>query len=346
MKQWLLILGWCLTLPFSLLCIPSVDVSSFDICECSHFLDPQTQSILKQLNAENCNSLDEETLKTLQNMPLNIQTKIFPQIQKIENIQIPGPIGPIKARLYFPRVNTPLPVFIFFHGGGWALGCVEQYDEFCQEFCHRTPCLVVSVQYHLAPQHKFPEPLNDCYVATKWIAEYIQQFGGDPSRLAIGGDSAGGNLAAAVTLMARDKGTPKIHHQVLIFPALNAQFDTVSYFLFANGYYLTREIMQFFWKMYLQQEVDGKQPYASPLQATSLTYLPPALVLVANFDPLRDEGLAYAWRLHQDQVPITLKRYPTIHGFISFGQEFTVARQGIQEIIEYLQQGFYSQIQK
>lgn len=221
------------------------------------------------------------------------------------------------------------------------LGTLDEYDNLCQEFCQQTPCMVVSVDYHLAPQHRFPKPLNDCYAATKWIAEHIQSLGGDPELLAIGGDSAGGNLAAAVTLIARDKSFPNIQCQVLIYPAINAQFDTLSYYLFANGYYLTRDLMQLFWKMYLRGSADRQNSYACPLLAPTLSRLPPALIMLADADPLRDEGLAYAWRLHQDQVPVTFSRYPSIHGFLSFDQELDVARQSIQEVAQYLQQAFY-----
>ncbi len=340
MKQWFFILAAC----WSLSAIFAGDQSLFDICECSSSPSIQTQSLLKKLNAENLPPLDEASLKALQAMPVNIAKHIFPQIRKIDTIAIPGPLGSIKARFYFPRIDkeTPLPVFVFFHGGGWALGTLDEYESICQKICYQTPCLVISVDYHLAPQYKFPEPLNDCYTATQWIAERVQQFGGDPNRLAIGGDSAGGNLAAAVTLMARDKKTPRIQSQVLIYPVLNHQFDTLSYFLFGNGYYLTRDIMQLFWKVYLRHPHDGHHPYASPLQALSLAQLPPALMISAEFDPLRDEGLAYAWRLHQDRVPVTLKRYNTLHGFINFEQELDVADQSLEEISRYLRQAFYS----
>jgi acetyl esterase len=339
MRWWLFLTGLYLSISNGLLADQQDHFFPFDLCASPIQLDDQTRILLKKLNAENSGTLDEATLKSLQNMPVNIPKKVLPQVKKIVNIDLPGPIGPIRARLYYPCSEGLLPVFVFFHGGGWALGSLDEYDSFCQEICHRTPCMVVSIDYHLAPDHPFPEPLNDCYFATSWIAQHIHQFGGDASRLAIGGDSAGGNLAAAVTLMARDKGTPSIQEQVLIYPAVNDQLDTLSYFLFADGYYLTRDLMQFFWKVYLRQRSDGRHPYASPLQASTLSHLPPALVVIANFDPLRDEGLAYAWRLYKDRVSVIVKRYNTIHGFIHF-EELDTALQAIQEIAKHLHHSF------
>jgi acetyl esterase len=340
MKKRILIVGVFLNILISFLSFPNLHSSQFDSCD-DLKLDSQTQLLLKKFNDTPLPPLDDDSLKILKNIPLNPTRSVLPQIRQIENIEIPSPIVPIKTRLYFPREANPLPVFVFFHGGGWALGSVDDYDNFCQEICYQTPCIVASIEYHLAPEYKFPQPLNDCYFATNWISQHIQQFGGDPTRLAIGGDSAGGNLAAAVTLMARDKGTPKIHEQVLIYPVLNDQFDTLSYFIFAEGYFLTRQMMQFFWMTYLPQKIEGKNPYASPLQALTLSNLPPALIVLANFDPLRDEGLAYAWRLHKDGVPVTLKRYHSIHGFMNFAKELNVAHQSFQTIAQFLNQSFY-----
>lgn len=335
MQLQFVILIWSL-FPFLIFGTQSV---SFDMC--SFQLDSQTQKLLKQLNTESF-SFTEDSLKAMQENPPMVEKSILSQIKKIENIDIPGPIGPIHARFYFPHKEGIHPVFVFFHGGGWVLGTLDEYDVLCQEICRQASCIVISVDYRLAPQYPFPIPLYDCYAATKWVAENIQKMGGDPKRLAIGGDSAGGNLAAAVTLIAKDKNSPLIQRQVLIYPALNAQFNTLSYYLFANGYYLTRELMQLFWKMYLQSSNDSQNYYACPLLAPTLSHLPPALIQVADADPLRDEALGYAWRLHEDQVPVRLIRYPTIHGFISFNPELDVAHQGIKEIAQYLQEAFFS----
>lgn len=332
---------WCILLMCSMLhtSFANALLSQFENCNCSPRPDKETEQLLKKLNAENHPPIDEASLQSLQSTPVQVTLNVLPQIHKIETREIPGPVGPIKTRFYFPRTNTgALPVFVFFHGGGWVVGSLDEYDALCQEICCQTPCIVASVEYHLAPQYTFPVPLEDCYTATTWIAEHIQELGGDTTRLAIGGDSAGGNLAAAVTLMARERGLPRIDRQVLIYPVMNNQFDTLSYFLFADGYFLTRDLMQLFWNMYLPQKKDGTLPYASPLQAATLDSLPPTLMVLANFDPLRDEGLAYAWRLHQANVPVVIKRYDTIHGCLNFAQELTVARTAIKEIAHYLAQ--------
>lgn len=304
-------------------------------------LDQQTQDLLEQLNKLNYPPLEESLIEELRHAVIETPKLVLPQIKKIENIEIPGPHGPINCRLYFPYAEESLeslPVFVFFHGGGWVLGNLDENDYVCQNICYQTPCIVVSVDYHLAPEYKFPKPLTDCYVATKWVSDHIHQFGGDNKRLAIGGDSAGGNLAAAVALMARDRLTPKINYQVLIFPALNNQFDTLSYLQFGEGYYLTRQSMQFFWNMYLGRPEDGLLPYASPLKATTLSNLPATLMVLANFDPLRDDGLAYALRLYKDHVPVELKRYNTIHAFINFEKELDVADEALQDIAKSLRQ--------
>jgi acetyl esterase/lipase len=313
--------------------------------EFASYPDLQTRQLLERLNAENFSPLDDKTLKILQAQESKLSTlpsKKFAEIEKIENIKIEGPWGPINCRLYFPVCNGSLPVFVFFHGGGWALGNLSEYDYFCQKIAHQTPSIVVSVEYHLAPQYKFPKPVDECYFATKWVSEHIHKYGGDCSRLAIGGDSAGGNLAAAVTLMTREQQSPKINYQVLIFPVLNNQFDTFSYNKFGEGYYLTKATMQFFWKNYLEKEEDGNLPYASPLKAETLANLPPALIVLANFDPLYDEGLSYADRLIKDEVNTEVKCYNSIHAFINFENELSVANESMEDIAKALHKNLSS----
>lgn len=299
--------------------------------------DEQTQKLLSLINNQEQLPLDEAMLKILQSTLLDVpKTVLAAETKRIENVNIPGPNGPIRCRFYFPHVEDILPVFVFFHGGGWAIGTLEDYDCFCQQICHQTSSIVVSIDYHLAPQYKFPKPLEDCYTATQWIAENIHQFGGDCTRLAIGGDSAGGNLAAAVALMAREKQTPQINHQVLIYPVMDHQFNTDSYLRCAEGYGLSKQAMQFLWDNYLRSPQDGLSPYASPLKAASLKDLPSTLMLLANFDVLHDEGFAYAVRLQAEGVPIRLKQYNTIHGFINCGKGFDVAQEAIQEVVQSL----------
>jgi acetyl esterase len=200
--------------------------------------------------------------------------------------------------------------------------------------------VVVSVNYRLAPEHKFPAALEDAYSATKWIAENAADLSGDSNRIAVGGDSAGGNLAASVSLMARDRHGPSIVFQLLIYPVVNHAFDTASYTENAEGYWLLRDDMRWFWNHYLRDEQDGRNPYASPLRAENLASLPPAFVITAEFDPLRDEGEAYAARLRESGVPVKLTRYDgMIHDFVNIG-ELSQSRVAIDEAAAELRKAF------
>lgn len=303
-------------------------VNSFDYTERP---DQETEKLLKKLNSEKRAPLTDELLKELQSAPIDPPKEKHIQISQIEDIVICGPHGPFTIRLYVPYSEKELPVFVFFHGGGWTLGNLNEYDYFCQEVCRHSSSIVVSVDYHLAPEYKFPKPLEDCYYATEWVFKNIGQYGGDNKRLAIGGDSAGGNLASAVALMKRDKEEKdfKIRYQVLIFPALDNQFDTSSYKSFAEGYYLTKETMEFFWSKYLDKQEDCLSPYAMPLKAMTLSNLPPALFILAKFDVLYSEGLKYASLLKDASVHTEVECYNTIHGFINFENDLKVADEAI-----------------
>lgn len=198
---------------------------------------------------------------------------------------------------------------------------------------------MVSVDYALAPEHKFPAPVEDCYAAAKWVAENANAIGGDPTRIAVGGDSAGGNLAAVVAIMARDRGTPPLVYQLLVYPVINFAFDTQSYRECADSYGLTKDDMAWFWNLYLPSEADGHNPYASPLRAQDLRGLPPALVITAEFDPLRDEGEAYAARLREAGVPAVCTRYNgMIHAFLSM--PFDQGKKARQEAAAGLRSAF------
>jgi acetyl esterase len=188
------------------------------------------------------------------------------------------------------------------------------------------------MEYRLAPEHKFPAAPEDCYAATCWVATNAAAIGGDPGRIAIGGDSAGGNLTAVVAQMARDRGGPALVYQLLVYPVTNYGSDTASYRENADGYLLTRDAMVWFWNHYLRSAADGNNPLASPLRTHDLRGLPPAMVLTAEFDPLRDEGEAYAMRLQEAGVPVTLKRYAgTIHGFFSLGAVLDQGKQAMAD---------------
>ena len=239
-----------------------------------------------------------------------------PEVAAVQDLSIPGPGPDIPVRIYRPAGSGPFPVLVWFHGGGWVIGDLDTADATARHLTVGAECAVVSVDYRLAPETKFPGAAEDCYAATQWVAQNSRSIDGDPTKIAVGGDSAGGNLGAAVSLMARDRGGPPIVFQLLVYPVLARDFSTESYTQNAEGYQLTRDGMVWYWDHYLSTDTDSSHPYAAPLMATDLSNLPPALVITAEFDPLRDEGEAYGPRLQAAGVPAQVTRYDgMIHGF-------------------------------
>ncbi|QUY50757.1 alpha/beta hydrolase [Serratia plymuthica] len=218
----------------------------------------------------------------------------------------------IAIRAYLPlgAGEGPLPAMLYAHGGGWCLGSLALYDRPCQALANATGRLILSVDYRLAPEHPFPRPLEDFYQALCAVAEQADALGIIAGRIAVGGDSAGGNLAAAVALLARDRAGPQIEHQLLLYPALSGAMNTASYDDYAQGYFLTREVMTFCWATYLGKEGKPRDPYAEPLHAITLGRLPPATILSCEYDPLRDEAEQYAQRLREDGVAVRCERLP------------------------------------
>ena len=259
----------------------------------------------------------------------------------VEDRMLPGPGGEIPARTYVPFGKEPFPVLVYFHGGGWVLGDIELSDGLCRTLANTTGCIVVSVGYRLAPEHPFPAAVDDAFYATQWAAANASGFGGDPLRLAVSGDSAGGNLAAVVAQIARDRGKPAIQFQLLIYPATDAACDTPSYSENAEGYFLTKAAMQWFWNHYLPKDVDRCHPHVSPLRADNFADLPPALVITAEFDPLRDEGELYAQRMQAAGTPVQLIRYNgMIHGFFAMGGLIDQGRMAVQQAAAALRAAF------
>jgi acetyl esterase len=249
--------------------------------------------------------------------------------------KIPGRDRDILVRIYTPSAgddSTPLPSVVYFHGGGWVIGTLDSTDAICRMLANRAACKVVSVDYRLAPESKFPEAIDDCYAALNWVRNNADELGVDPDRLAVSGDSAGGNLAAALAIKARDEGGPALRFQLLVYPVTDHRFDTVSYRDNGEGYLLTTDMMRWFWDHYLGPSTDDDHHLVSPLRAEDLTGLPPAMVITAEYDPLRDEGEAYAARLAEAGVPVTHKRYDgQIHAFWQMPGLFPAAYQAADD---------------
>jgi len=238
-------------------------------------------------------------------------------VRRVEDRAVPGPAGDVPVRLYADTDDSGLPVVVFFHGGGWVLSSVDGHDTLARRIASRTGMLVVSVDYRLAPEFPFPAPHDDCWAVTAWLSEHAADWGGDPSRLAVCGDSAGGNLAAGVALRARDEGVD-LRLQALVYPCIDDRQETYpSMTKNAEGYFLTAADMTWFWDHFVPAE-HRDDPRAVPARADDLAGLAPALVMTAEYDPLRDEGEAYADRLLDAGVRVEVIRYHgVVHGFVS-----------------------------
>jgi acetyl esterase len=264
-----------------------------------------------------------------------------PELQSVQPLAIPSPAGSIPARLYTPKTLRKTgglaPCLVFFHGGGWVIGDLDSHDVVCRKLADEAQLIVISVDYRLAPEHKFPAAVDDAMAATKWIAGNAKQFGIDASRLMVGGDSAGGNLAAVVAIAARDGDGPSIAGQVLIYPATDSAMTHPSHREPETSILLTHSVIKWFRDHYLGGAADAADWRASPARATTLSGLPPAYVLTAGADPLRDEGDEYAARLKEAGVPVTYKHFPgQFHGFFTMGKLLQQANVAAGEIAVWL----------
>ena len=300
-------------------------------------VDPDTQTFLARLAASSnppYEMLSATAARAFYRAGRAIVAARPEDVAEVRTLTAPGPNGPIGMRLYRPESAAAiLPVLVYFHGGGWVLGDLDSYDSVCRAIANRAGHIVVSVDYRLAPEHPFPAGLEDAYAALCWLADNVASMGGDAGRLAIGGDSAGGNFAAIVCLRARDQGGPKIAFQLLIYPATDFEMKSASQRVFAEGYLLTNANQRWFHRHYLPAGHDLTDWRLSPAHAADHALLPPAYVLTAQFDPLRDEGEEYAAKLLRASVPVSAWRIPgQIHGFITMGGVIKAAHRAIDEI--------------
>jgi acetyl esterase len=305
-------------------------------------LDPQVKYILEEAEALGLPAYQELSPAEARKQMLDLAPAVDPllSVKRVENCSIPGPDGEIPMRLYYPEGEPPFAVLVYFHGGGWVIGDLDTHHGFCHALAKTSGCLLVSVDYRLAPEHRFPAAIEDAYTATQWVAENADVIQADPARLAVAGDSAGGHLAAVVALVARDRKGPRIELQILIYPITDCNFNTPSYIKNKEGYMLTRDLMKWFWGHFMEDESEANDPYASPLRAKNLSDLPPALIVTAEYDPLRDEGEAYGKRLQQAGVKVTISRYAgMIHAFIRMTAQLDKAKEALDEVAGTLRRG-------
>ncbi|WP_260871583.1 alpha/beta hydrolase [Bacillus sp. X1(2014)] len=282
-------------------------------------LDPQAKAYLEMFSQMPLiQTLDAQTVREMFALAPPVEVELA-QLAKVEDRMIPvADDTEIKVRIYTPEGQGPFPLFVYYHGGGWVIGDLETADPSCRMIANQTGRVVVSVDYRLAPEYKFPIPVEDSYAALKWVSENAAALNGNASNLVVGGDSAGGNLSAVVSLITKEQNGPEVAAQVLIYPVTALGYDTKSYEEFQQGFGLDRDLMKWFGNYYINNEEDTKNKYIAPLLAEDLSNLPPAYVITAENDVLRDEGLAYAERLKQAGVKVesTIEE-GLVHGYFT-----------------------------
>ena len=304
-------------------------------------LDPKAAALLSAIAAASSFDLNTMPIEEARNQVNQGYARMKIPVQpvgSVQNIKINTRDGELPLRIYTPEGTAPFPVIVFFHGGGWVFFDLDAYDPICSHLCKLAGYIMVSVDYRLSPEYRFPAAIDDSLAATRWVSENISGFGGDPGKLFLAGDSAGGNLATVTALRIRDEGGPAITGQVIIYPVTDyCEPEKRSFIEFAEGFGLTRESLKWFWHEYLADIADSKNPLAAPLLAPDVANLPPAIIILAGYDPLYDDGLAYAERLAEAGVKVTLSVYEEmIHGFISYLGILPQAHVAITEITTWL----------
>jgi acetyl esterase len=309
-------------------------------------IDPDTQAVLNMIRLAGRPPFDALTPAEAREAMLASRKILAPEpeaVAECRDTSVPGPLGPIGLRLYRPsgtQASDVLPALVFFHGGGWVIGDLDTHDVACRRYANAARCRVVSVDYRMAPEHVFPAAVDDCAAATKWAFDNAGSLGIDPTKIAVGGDSAGGNLAAVMALMARDGTLPPLAFQMLIYPATDMTMTSVSSTTIGPGVPLTSSAMKWFIDHYMK--TDRTDWRASPLRVASVTGTAPALVLTCGHDPLRDEGIAYAHRLEREGVRVVHLHYADqIHGFIGMGRLIRAADQAIDMMARVLKQALW-----
>ncbi len=311
-------------------------------------VDPQIQQVIDALAASDFKPVYEQTpaeARAQYERMVEARGVVSAPVGTVEARTVPGPAGDLPVRIYRPDLDArALPVLVYFHGGGHVIGNLDTHDAVARNLCNGAGCVVVSVDYRLAPEHKFPAAAEDAFAAVQWCAEHGAEFGVDPRRMAIGGDSAGGNLAAVAALMARDAGGPAIRIQVLVYPVTDYACDTASFGTYAEGYgLLEARSMRWFRDHYLRGEADRLDWRAAPLRAGDLSGLPPVLVLTAQCDVLRDEGEAYAQRLRAAGVDVEYRECEgMIHGFFTMAPAIDGAVRAQARVCDALERAFAS----
>ncbi len=306
-------------------------------------LDPQVKAILDQMASlprfEQLSVADARKQTIERSAAGKLPTLT---VASVTNRTIAGPGGDLPLRIYTPNGAGPFAVMVFFHGSGFVVCNLDTHDGTCRNLCGAAGCVVVSVDYRLAPEHKFPAGPEDCYAATKWTAEHARELNADAARMVIAGDSAGGNLVAVTALMARDRGGPALRGQLMIYPVTDYyKPGHPSYTDNAEGYGLTAAGMRWFWGHYLNSEAEADNPYVSPLRAADLRGLPPALIITAEYDVLRDEGERYGQRLAQAGVAAKVTRYDGMHhGFFQMYGLVDKAKAALEEAARWLKERF------